>query len=603
MRIVASVLLGLCCAHWGARSVQAGTMITLDESMPPPEWALLERRLLDAHLSVCEEFIERYFDSRGHLLCVERWGGDDGPDDAIENVNGWPVLHALGADDRIYELYKKVWEGHLRQYTEAKTKHVPFARDGMYYKEFPVKMDWLHNGEGLTVFGLQSLSDPDDVDLRKRMLRFAGFYMNEDPQAPNYDPEHKIIRSLFNGSRGPLMRKATGLDWAGDPIEVKGRFRPRHGEETYAQMWAHFKDYNDIVGDHPLNLSATSPALHAYMLTGKEKYKAWLLEYVDAWVERARANDDILPTNIGLDGTIGGAADGKWYGGVYGWSFTVDVPQEPGVVDHRNMVQVGLRGFGNAHLVTGDDRYLDVWRKMLAKINSNGKEINGAMHYPFMYGDDGWYNYQPHKYDRGAIELYYWSQKAEDRELIRSNEFFEYLEGKDPGYPTRVLRRDFLFLGDKLSRMRAETTTPDTRLADDPMRYNPATIRHLNQLMVGGLHLGTGGLPWHCRVRFFDPERRRSGIAEDVASLVQSMDADSVTLELVNVNPSESRSVIVQAGGYAEHQFLSVTVEEATTMINDGQFKVRLKPGAGGRLTISMKRYVNQPTASFPWDR
>ena len=37
---------------------------------------------------------------------------------------------------------------------------MPFARDGMYYKEFPVMFDWLHNGEGLTVFNLQGLSDP-----------------------------------------------------------------------------------------------------------------------------------------------------------------------------------------------------------------------------------------------------------------------------------------------------------------------------------------------------------------------------------------------------------------------------------------------------------
>ena len=91
--------------------------------------------------------------------------------------------------------------------------------------------------------------------------------MNEDPGAPNYDPKHKIIRSLFNGSRGPLLRKATALDWAGDPIEVEGRFRPGHGEHSYDQMLEHFKDYNDIVGDHPQNLLATSLALNAYMLT------------------------------------------------------------------------------------------------------------------------------------------------------------------------------------------------------------------------------------------------------------------------------------------------------------------------------------------------
>ena len=87
--------------------------------------------------------------------------------------------------------------------------------------------DWLHNGEGLTVFNLKGLSNPDDPAFERRVRRFAGFYMNEDPQAPNYDPKHKIIRSLFNGSRGPLLRKATALDWAGDPIEVENRFKPR----------------------------------------------------------------------------------------------------------------------------------------------------------------------------------------------------------------------------------------------------------------------------------------------------------------------------------------------------------------------------------------
>ncbi len=55
-------------------------------------------------------------------------GGDDGPDDAIENVNDWPVLYALGGPDSVLTLFKKAWEGHLRQYTAAKTTQVPFAR-------------------------------------------------------------------------------------------------------------------------------------------------------------------------------------------------------------------------------------------------------------------------------------------------------------------------------------------------------------------------------------------------------------------------------------------------------------------------------------------
>ena len=97
----------------------------------PPLWALLQRELLHAHTAACEAFFARYFDERGYLQAFIRWGANDGPDDAIENVNEWPHLHALGGSDRILELYKKAWEGHLHQYTEAKTVQVPLAREGM----------------------------------------------------------------------------------------------------------------------------------------------------------------------------------------------------------------------------------------------------------------------------------------------------------------------------------------------------------------------------------------------------------------------------------------------------------------------------------------
>ena len=176
--------------------------------------------------------------------------------------------------------------------------------------------------------------------------------------AQNYDPQHKIIRSLFNGSRGPLLRKATALDWAGDKIEVEGRFRLGHGERSYDEMLAHFHDYNDIIGDHPQNLCATSLAATAFMLAHETKYRDWLVEYVDAWVERMQSNGGIIPTNIGLDGAIGSACGGRWYGGVYGWGFTVVTPQT-GELANRNQHHLGLVGFGNATLLTGSNRYAD----------------------------------------------------------------------------------------------------------------------------------------------------------------------------------------------------------------------------------------------------
>jgi len=63
----------------------AAPRINVNTLMSPPVWALLERELIRANTAACEEFFARYFDDRGYLLCVTRWGGDDGPDDAIEN--------------------------------------------------------------------------------------------------------------------------------------------------------------------------------------------------------------------------------------------------------------------------------------------------------------------------------------------------------------------------------------------------------------------------------------------------------------------------------------------------------------------------------------
>jgi len=576
--------------------------VAVETPMSLPLWALLERELLKQQTLAIQEFYRKYFNERGYLLCVPRWGGDDGPDDAAENMLNWTMLHALGAPDIVLELYKRGWEGHLQQYTEAKTVEVPFAREGMYYKEFPVMFDWFHHSEGFSAFFLQGLSDPHDPKLRQRMQRYAGFYMNEDPKAPNYDPEHKIIRSMFNGSRGPLLRKAKAVDWVGDPIEIEGRFHLGHGERSYEEMLAHFRDYTDVVGDHPLNLCATTPALEAFMLTGEEKYRRWVLEYVDAWVERTKANGGIIPTNIGLDGTIGGECNGKWYGGVYGWGFTVVVPQT-GELAHRTYFHVrALYGFGNALLLTGDQRYVDTWRGVIDYINSNAKEIDGQLMYPHSYGDDGWYNYQPKPFDSGAQEVYYWSMDRDDLRLIVENPWIDYLEGKNPSYPVEALRRDLASVRRRVMLMRQDTTTPDTRLSDDTNHLNPATTEALTQLMLGGLPTGRIGFPLHCRVRYFDLVRRRAGIPEDVAALVEKMTADETTLTLVNVNQVEERTVVVQGGAYAEHQLLSAEIDGMVTPVNQPYFIVHLAPGCGMRLMLKTRRYANLPTMAFPWD-
>jgi hypothetical protein len=573
--------------------------IQIDTRMTPPRWAVLERKLLADNVPACREFFNKYFDDRGYLQCFVRWGANDGPDDAFENFNRWPELHALGADDEILRMFSRGHEGLIRQYSEAKTTEVPIARGGMYHKEFIVQSDWMHHGEGLQLFNRMGLSIPMDSKYQERARRFAGFYMGEDPEAPNYDPVRRIIRSMQNGSRGPMLRKATSIDWVGDPFDVK-QFDAEHGESTFEQFLAHYQEYTDVVGDHFLNLAATTLPTNAYLLSGEPKYKAWIAEYMDAWLDRMKRNGGVIPSFVDLDGTIGGR-QGTWWGNAYGWGFS---PVNPvtGKREDRNRIQWALAGFNNALLVTGNQQYVDAWRTMIDAVNSHAETRDGKKQYPTMHGASGWYGWRDTPWDVGALEVWYWSQQPRDLERVRGG-WIDFLRGRNPNYPEQALERDLQALSERLAATRRDTTPPERRLADNMLEYNPATTEALVQLMWGALMPGRSGGLLNARLRYFDPERNRSGVPEDVAALVSELSDTAVTVTLVNLNASQARTLIVQGGGYGEHQLVSVTRAGQTTRIDAPVVTLTLEPGCGDKLVFAMKRYANAPTARHPWHR
>jgi hypothetical protein len=165
--------------------------------------------------------------------------------------------------------------------------------------------------------------------------------------------------------------------------------------------------------------------------------------------------------------------------------------------------------------------------------------------------------------------------------------------------------------------MAADPRTPDTTMSDDPNRINPATTNALVQLMLGGIPVGRTGYPLHCRLRYFDPERRRAGLPAGVGALVERIGENEVTLQLVNLDPVEARTTIVQGGAYAEHRITSVRQQgggagapgagapgagaPGAVDVDGSHFAVRLAPGAGTRLVVGMERYAAQPTLAFPW--
>ncbi len=589
-------------------SVLAQPAIEVDTPMAPPAWALAQWALLDANLEAAFVAANKYVDERGWMRITPNWGAMDGADDVTETYRDLPIIYMLGGPPEILSLHKKIWEGHLDQYTQAREPLVAAVKEGMLYKEFCPQLDWEHTGEAMAPWYWYGLARPDDAQYLTRARRFAGFYMNEDLGAPNYDPEKKIIRSLFNGSRGPLLTPASEYDWGGNP---RPRHDPRPGQLPRTERWTRMGYTVNLSGDHPQNMLTTNLAMTAYMLTGERKYRDWILEYVGAWAKRAASNGGNLPSNIGLDGSIGGEWDGKWWGGVYGWNFR---PQSEDGSDNagNNYVMRGARvGFGIAFLLTGDHQYVDTLRNQIDNMYAQQKVVDGKLMVPHKYGDNGWYAYIDNSLRGGGnvnfwslpelTDIYTWTLKASDLPRVSEEPWLHYLQGESPAFPLEAIANDFNVIRRQVEKVRADSQTADTRASSGMPVVT--SVGSLINLMLGANDPGSGGNVLHAQVRYFDVDERRPGLPPGVGALVEQVRPDGITLLLVNTNPVTSRKLVVQAGAYAEHDVLTVAVGDQQVEVGDSQFRVRLSAGSGARLLIRMKRYVNQPTFMFPWNR
>ena len=106
--------------------------------------------------------------------------------------------------------------------------------------------------------------------------------------------------------------------------------------------------------------------------------------------------------------------------------------------------------------------------------------------------------------------------KPDDRPRIGRDAWVDYLEGSNPAYPETVLKKDLASIPQRLAAMDKDVTTPETRLADNAMEFNPAAADGMVQLMWGALVPGREGSLLSARLRYFDPVRRRAGVPEDV---------------------------------------------------------------------------------------
>ncbi len=558
-------------------TLNAQPLVILDEPMPPPAWALAERLLLDAASQGAEAFADRYVDERGYLKCVERWGGNDGADDAMENFGGWTLLYALGGSEAVLERYSKAWDGHIRQYTQASAPGVEMAEHGMYWREFVTSFDWEHTGEALAAFHLYGLGRPDDPVYQTRTTRFADFYTGDDPQADNYDRERKIVKSLHNGSRGAKVTPASEMDWGGLPVDGDPERLTRYATAS------------NIRGDHPLNLCTTALGFNAFALTGLGRYRDWTVDYASAWRNRVLENGGNIPTNVGLDGSIGGEWGGKWYGGVFGWNFW---PQSNG----RNYFIRGPRiAFGIAALLTDDPSFMEPLRQQITNLYAAKKTAGDQVLLPHKHGDDGFYGYTTNQHLDVQRDIYLFTFDRGGLEGLVHDPWIRYLDGENSDYPMQALHADIEAVRSRLAGMRSDASIDYQRTSDYTQRFNPAATTSLVKLMLGGNHPGRAGNILHSRLFYYDPDRSRPGLPDQVGALVEAIGPDGVRVRLVNLDPAKSRRIVIQAGAYGEHQFTDIRLSGDEVRIARNRFEVSLAAGAGDVLEIDINLWANQP--------
>ena len=317
----------------------------------PPSWAVLERKLFDVLDQSVDPFLAKYTHDDGTLIFRDEHPGRDGADDFYESFYNWPLLYLLGGADRLLPLSHRQWDATTRLLT----------RLGHLHNEYEIGYDQFHQGESYIYFYLLALADPTNPQTIERSRRFAGLFLGQNPEAENYDPVRRLIRAPHNGSKGPRPRDEEDprYDWAAGMAHYGLPYEDVPGVHTYddlkdvelSRRMGRAMQRRMSWGDIPANLAVTSLVTSAYLMTGDPDYRQWVLDYVDAWIVRAEENGGLLPDNVGLSGEIGEYIDGRWYGGLYGWSWPHG---------YYNIVMAAVVGASNAYLLSGKDRYLDL---------------------------------------------------------------------------------------------------------------------------------------------------------------------------------------------------------------------------------------------------
>ena len=650
-----------------AISIPGLVSIKATEITPPPGWALMERNLIGLMEEAAPMMVKKYTEPGGALYYAEDF------DDLYEQFYNWGLLYAIGGDECLLDLALQEWNATTRISDDSfnhRLRHNNFTkvfRPSMHNEFWNLEQaaEWHHLGEGNMAFYDFGVACPIISENVRRARRFAAMFIGEDPNAPNYDPAHKILRSPFHSSRGPRLHGDADMAntmllagrWLGSEVNYYGVRASLYPivEDLELNWFENPERREEIVKlfeklvlqcDTPNSLGATALVTNAYLYTGEQKYKQWVLEYTEAWMDRMRRNNGIMPDNVGPTGKIGDGRNGVWWGGQYGWNHY----QGYNIMFHSLTIAAEC-----ALLLTGDFSYLELLRSQIKLLLDNSiTREDGQLIMPTRYGPSGW-QYDPPVGPsndgllpmRGAYtgpipwrmqelaHLYHASMSAEDYELITTvrageverdwcevgarggeknggeTEFarFQYYDGQNPDWPEKILSAEYKWVLEAFEKIRLDDRDIREIIETNYFPANPVLTKGLTQVTLGAPQSVYNGGLLRATVRYFDQDLARPGLPRDVAALVDKLAPDRAGLQIVNLNRTETRNLIVQAGAFGEHQFTEVRFQETgqtdpidrVAPIDAKYFAVQLPPSTAISLDIGIRRFVNNPSYAFPW--
>jgi hypothetical protein len=543
------------CVEGTQPPVNPGETINVGQVSSIPSWASAELEMLDRYQVFIETFHDRFLvnEATGQT-CVDTFYWYNW-DDILEGMERFTKFFLIHSDE------------------DLRTQHAQIYK---YYHQYAIDQGWIVNG---------FYNNPYDAEHTVEAFGYLWGAMETSPedtqlQQWNQEASDALMSNTFYNSDTNLFRSAyLGMDRLGGGANA---------------------------ADTSFNLAFTYPMFKAWLSTGNEIYRDWILDYTDNWAQIAVSNENLFPMQVDTTTReIGPFTGGDW------WRF--DDSSQLTRFDYdfygHNVVSRSLHGAVYAQLLAdpNQDSLAQALANHLRQFQSSALPEQPYDSYDpaqggFFRGSS--YRYMPALYSASHAALFSTSTQQMIDDYVSAKNYCaaserEHVEWMEFTYQRGLSEStaEYAFLGgasDANGRMNYMLSQPlpttgdelnDFSILFDGLQYIDGTLWSWSSIR--------NGAPSTSPIRYFGGDGSM-GLPEDVAALIRYYDGDSMELWIYNDN-SQSVEIILAAGHYGQNDFLTINDGTSTYNINNDRVTLNIPANGYTQLDIAIDRFVNTP--------